>query len=188
MATKLDESISRVALSLGNGNWATMMPVAAEIAGGLSPKDLGKLPDRWYPEISANKAGAPELKDSWDHLWFEAITEILAQRGAEGVPGLLELMDRNDSTYHEFVIVRLLRLVADGVEASTVMDRVRQRLETLRLPWVRFVIQEIEAWEPADPRPLELLLPLTGMVIPGSDGDTLATHMRSMGPDRRAQS
>lgn len=186
MATKLDQSIVRVAVALGTGRWSVMTPVAIEIAGGMSAKDLLKLPDRWYPAMSAAKANAPDLKDEWEHLWFEAIAEILAQKGRAGLPGLLELMDRNECTYHQFVIVRLLRLVAEGCEPDMVLARVRSRLETLRLPWVRFVVQEVEAWEPRDPRPLQLLRTIADIEIPGGEGDTIATHMRTMGPDRRA--
>ncbi|MBS0266317.1 MAG: hypothetical protein JSS02_30585 [Planctomycetes bacterium] len=189
MATKLDQAIARVAVALGTGNWSTMTVAAAEVAAGLSAKDLQKLPDKWYPAISAAKAGVPDLKDvGWDHFWFEAITEILAQKKQEGLPGLLELMDRQECTYHQFPVVRLLRLAADGCEPEMVLARVRSRLETLRLPWVRFVVQEIEAWQPVDPRPLQLLLPLANIAIPGGEGDTLATCMKSMTTDRRSLS
>ena len=189
MATKLDQAIARVAVALGTGHWSAMTPAAIEVAGILSAKDLLKLPDKWSPAISAAKAGVPELKDvGWDHFWFEAITEILAQKKHDGLAGLLELMDRNECTYHQFAIVRLLRLAADGCEPDMVLARVRARLETLRLPWVRFVVQEAEAWEPCDARPLELLLTMADIAIPGGDGETIASCRRTTTPDRRAMS
>jgi len=187
MASNLDESICKVAIALGNGRWAAMTPVAMNEARAITPKEIVKLPDRWYPAISAKKAQVPELVDSWDHLWFEAVAEILFQCSRDGLPGLITLMDRNECTYHQYVVVRLLRLAADGVETDLILDRVRGRLETLRLPWSRFVVQETEAWKPVDARPLALLMTMSGIEIPGSDGDTIAMHMRSMGPDRRAQ-
>ena len=68
MATKLDQSIARVAVALGTGRWAAMTPEAIEVAGGLSDKDLLKLPERWGPSLSAAKANVPDLKDEWEHL------------------------------------------------------------------------------------------------------------------------
>jgi hypothetical protein len=164
-----------------------MMPMAVDEASKIKPKDVAKLPDRWYPSIGAGLAGVPELKDGWDHLWFEAVSEILCQSGEAGLTGLLVLMDRDECTYHQYVIVRLLRLAADGVDSEMILGRVRGRLESLRLPWVRFVIQEIEAWKPVDPRPFTLLESMSAIAIPGSDGDTIAVHMNTTGPDRRAQ-
>jgi hypothetical protein len=185
MASKLDQAIGSVAVALGKGRWAAMTPMAIDEARKLTPKDVAKLPDRWYPSIGAGRAGVPDLKDGWDHLWFEAVTEILSQSGEAGLTGLLVLMDRNESTYHQYVIVRLLRLAADGVEPDMILARVRTRLETLRLPWARFVVQEIEAWKPVDPRLFNLLESMSAIEIPGSDGDTIAMHMP--GPDRRAE-
>jgi hypothetical protein len=187
MASKLDQAIGNVAIALGQGHWARMMPMAIDAAHKLTPHDVAKLPDRWHPSMGAGRAGAPELKDGWDHLWFEAVSEILSQSGEAGLEGLLVLMDRNESTYHQYVIVRLLRLAADGVEPDMILDRVRSRLETLRLPGARFVVQEVEAWKPVDPRPFTLLESMSAIEIPGSDGDTISTHMNTTGPDRRAE-
>ena len=163
-----------------------MLPAAADVATSLKPNEIEKLPDRWSPGVSARKANAAEWKDSWEYLWFEAITETLAQSGTKGIPGLITLMNRDECTYQWYPIVRLLRLAADGVEADAILEQVRQRLETLRLPFARHVVQEAEAWTPVDPRPLELLLTMADIEIPGSDGDTLAAHRNTLGFDQRA--
>ena len=77
MATKLDQAIVRVAIAAGTRDRSAMDRAAAEIAPGLPAKDLAKLPARWFPTVSAAKSGAPELKDQWAYLWFEALTELL---------------------------------------------------------------------------------------------------------------
>jgi hypothetical protein len=41
---------------------------------------------------------------------------------------LLTLLDRDDSTYHAYLIVRLLRLAADGLEPEATLNGIRTRL------------------------------------------------------------
>jgi hypothetical protein len=48
------------------------------------------------------------------------------------------------------------------------------------------VVQEVEAWEPRDPRPLQILMTKSEMEISGGEGDTIATLTRTTNPDRRA--
>lgn len=188
MAARLDESIAMVAAALGTGRWSAMSAAASRVAATLSDVELGKLPDRWSPTVSAKKAGAADLKDEWEQLWFEAMTELLYQRRRDGLSGLLELLERDEATYHGPVVSRLLRLAADGHEPEPILERVRERLARLRLPWVRHVVQEVEAWEPMDPRPLALLATMFPIQIPGGEGDTIGDHVRTLGPDRRAES
>jgi hypothetical protein len=133
--------------------------------------------------LSSRKAGAADLNDSWDHLWFEALAELLYQRREEGLPGLLTLMDRDDSTYHHFVIVRLLRLAADGPDRDAILDRIRRRLTTLQHVWTRSSVREVVYWKPDDPRPAELLGEMADIVVPRSDGDTVGTYLREMGEE-----
>jgi hypothetical protein len=170
MASKLDEGIARLAVVIGGRDRAEMDRVAAEVMAALKPKDLAKFPDRWYPAFSAKKAGSPELHDSWDHLWFEALTELLYQR-------------KDDSTYHQFVLVRLLRFAADGVEPETILSRVRARLETLHYTKTRESVREVTYWKLTDPRPVELLRRMADVVCPRSDGDTVGLYLTEMGEE-----
>lgn len=180
MASKLDQAVAQVAMVISKRDPASMSRAASEVASQLSPSDLAKLPDRWAPPFSAKKAGAPELKDSWELLWFEALAEILLQKKHEGLPGLFLLAERNDSTYHQFVIVRLLQLAADGVEKEEILIRVRRRLATLQHVWTIQSVREIVYWTQVDQRPLELLVPMSDIVLPNMDGDTVGTIIDRM--------
>jgi hypothetical protein len=181
MASKLDEGIARVAIVIADRDRAATGRVATEVAAKLSEKDVAKMPDRWYPAIGARKAGAPELLDGWSHLWFEALTEVLFQKKA--LPELLTLMDRDDSTYHQYAIVRLLRLAADGLESSMILDRVRARLTTLQHVWTRASVREVVYWKADDSRPVELLQQMADIVVPRSDGDTVGMYLEQMGEE-----
>ena len=180
MACKLDLAIAQVAVALGQGGNVGMLTAAAAAAPQLTAKDLDKLPDRWAPAFSAKKAGEPELGDSWDVLWFEALAELLVQRKLEGLPGLLILAERDDSTYHQFVLVRLLRLAADGLEKDEILQRFRKRLATLHYVKTRESVREIVYWQQIDSRPLELLKSMAEIVVPNSDGDTVGTYIAQM--------
>ena len=181
MASKLDQAIARVAIASGREGKAEMMTVAAEVAATLPLKDIAKIPDRWYAAFSAKKAGASELQDPWHHLWFEALTEILVQKKQDGLPGLFILAERSDSTYHQFVIVRLLRLAAEGIETESILARLRQRLGTMHCTETRSSVREIVYWKQVDPKPLELLVPMSEIVCPNSDGDTVGLYIEQMG-------
>jgi hypothetical protein len=183
MASKVDENIARVAVAIGSRDHSEMDRVAAEVASTLKPKDLEKLPEKWYPVVGAKKANAPELLDSWCHLWFEATAELLYQKKAEGLAGLLVLMDRNECTYHSFVIVRLLRLAADGVDRETILERIRTRLTTLHCVQTRSSVREVTYFKMTDPRPLELLWQMADIVAPNSDGDTVGLYLEQMGEE-----
>jgi hypothetical protein len=183
MASKLDERIARLAIVIDGRDRAAMDREAAALAGQLSPKDVAKLPDRWYPALGAVKAGVSGLTDSWAHLWFEAVAELLYQKRERGLPGLLALMDRDDSTYHQYVIVRLLRLAADGPDRDAILGRVRHRLTSLQHVWTRSSVREVVYWRPDDPRPSELMGGMADIVVPRSDGDTVGTYLREMGEE-----
>jgi hypothetical protein len=177
MASRLDHTIAKVAIANGGWDRPKMIAAAVEAAGSVTPKDLAKLPDRWYPALSARLAGAPDLDDAWQHLWFEALAEILFQKGAEGLPALLILWEREDSTYWNLILIRLLRLAADGVESDLILSRVRFRLESLHYVQTRLSVREVMEWQGDDPRPLELLRPMAGIEVPNSDGDTVRTYI-----------
>ena len=102
------------------------------------------------------------------------------QRGAEGLPGLWELCERNDSTYQQFVLVRLLRLAADGLEPDAILKRIQARLATLHYVKTRESVREIVYWQQIDARPLELLRPLAALEVPNSDGDTIGLYLAQM--------
>lgn len=178
MASKLDSAIVRVAIVIANQPREAMKSAAADAAGAVKPRELAKLPDRWYPMVSTKTAEVPELDDSWDRLWFEAVAEILCQKQHEGVPGLLVLWERDDSTYHELVLIRLLRLAADQVDADLVLSRVRARFETLHYRKTYESVHEVANWLGEDRRPLALLEPMSEIVIPNSDGDTLGKYIQ----------
>ncbi|CAN5550738.1 hypothetical protein BH10PLA2_BH10PLA2_30090 [soil metagenome] len=180
MATKLAQLIAEVAIAVGSRDRAAMVKTASAAASQLSEKDLVKLPDLWFPTISAKKVGAPELKEFWDLSWFEAMTELLLQKGREGLPGLFVLAERDDSTYHHFVFVRLLRSAADGIDTEATLTRVRQRLTTLQHVWTIGSVREIVYWTQVDSRPFELLKPMSDVVLPRMDGDTVGVIIQRM--------
>ena len=92
-------------------------------------------------------------------------------------------MDRDDSTYHQYVIVRLLRLAADGVEPEGILARIRTRLESLHYGKTRESVREVTYWKMTDPRPVELLRRMADVVRPRSDGDTVGLYLRQMGEE-----
>jgi hypothetical protein len=180
MATKLAHRIADVAIAVGARDIELMSKRAEYVASELSGNDLAKLPDLWYPTLSAKKAGAPELKESWDLSWFEAITEVLLQKGLEGLPGLFVLAERDDSTYHHLVFVRLLRSAAAGIDAIEILARVRRRLATLQHVWTIESVRTIVYWTEVDRRPLELLKAMSDVVLPRTDGDTVGVIIERM--------
>src|SRR5262245_37827699 len=121
MASKLDETIANVALVVAKPDASRMIAAAAAAAPKVSAADAAKLPERWYPKVTSKAAGAPELRDSWARLWFEAIAEILCQKGADGLPALYELLERDGSTYHEIV----------GLERKAIITKLKARLPSL---------------------------------------------------------
>ena len=116
-------------------------------------------------------------------MWFEALAEVLIQCGRAGLPGLLGLMERDDCTYHHFVIVRVLRLAADGIDRDELLERGRRRFETLQHVWTRASVNEVKNWMMIDRRPLELLQPMARIVVPRTDGETIGTYLGVMGPE-----
>lgn len=129
MATKLDQTIAKVAVAYGRLGRAALVKTASAEAKSIGAKDLVKLPDRDEGKLSAKLAGAPELDDPWHHLWFEAVVEMLLQRKSEGLAGLLILWERDEFTYPEYVLPALLRLAADGVDQKQIVERARERLK-----------------------------------------------------------
>ena len=180
---KLDEGVARVAVVIGGRDRAEMDRVAAEVAGTCRRRSWRRSRTAGIRRSAPNKAGSPDLSDSWPHLWFEALTELLYQRKADGLPLLLTLMDRDDSTYHQYVIVRLLRLAADGVEPEAILARIRTRLESLHYGKTRESVREVTYWKMTDPRPVELLRRMADVVCARSDGDTVGLYLRQMGEE-----
>ena len=177
MATKLDQTIAKVAIAYGRHGRAALVKTASVETKSISAKDLAKLPDRDYGKLSAKLAGAPDLHDPWHHLFFEAIVELLLQRKSEGLPGLLILWELDTFSYPEYVLPALFRLAAEGVDQELIMERVRERLKTLHYITTRSGVREVISWSSEYPKIRVLLELMSIIVLPYSDGDTIGTYI-----------
>jgi hypothetical protein len=178
MASKLDQMIAKVALEVPGPDPAKMIAAAAEVAPNVTPADSAKLPERWYPKISSKAAGAPQLRDAWPRAWFAALVEVLCQKGAVGLPPLFELLERDGATYHEMVVLRLLRMAAAGLERDAILARLKASLPTLHRTQVYASVREVVFWSEQDPQPLELLRPLAKLKVKNAEGDTVGTYIK----------
>jgi hypothetical protein len=66
MPKKLEELITQVVIEAGSDDGCSSIPseliaAAAKAASLLTPADVAKMPDIWYPTQSAKKTGAPKL-------------------------------------------------------------------------------------------------------------------------------
>jgi len=184
MASKLDHAIARVAIVVASWDQAAMKTVAAEEGASVTPKELAKLPDRWYPAVSAKGAGVPEHHESWQRYWFEAVAEILVQKKHDGMPGLLTFWERDEASDHDLILVRLLRLAADNVGRDEILDRVAVRFETLHYTKTYTAVRKVVNWTSEDSNLLALIEPMANIVIPRSDGDTLGKYINQMCGER----
>jgi hypothetical protein len=178
LPTKLDEMIAKVALAAAGADPDRMMAAAAEIAPKITREDAAKLPERWSPKITSKAAGVPHFRDSWPRAWFEALVEILFQKGAIGLPALLELLDREGATYHENVVLRLLRLAASGVERDMILAKLKSRLPALHQTQVYACVREVVFWSERDPMVLELLRPMAELKVKNAEGATVGTYIK----------
>lgn len=53
VASKLDNAIATVAIAVASGDRSAMMAANAQAADGIKSKELAKLPDQWFPAVSA---------------------------------------------------------------------------------------------------------------------------------------
>lgn len=177
MPTKLDLEIGKVAAVVTTYDRAKMIEAAQTAAEAVKDKDLVKFPDRWYPNVSAKTMGLPDFSDTWHRFWFEAMAEILCQKKQLGLPQLLIYWERDDASDHDMILIRLLRLAADGIETELILDRVRKRLATLHYSKSYTAINEVVRWMSFDRRPLELLRPMADVEVPYSDGDKVGMYI-----------
>jgi hypothetical protein len=190
MPTKLDSSIARVVVQAGDDDGCSSVPAelvaaATRLTPQLTPEDLAKFPKLWYPPLSAKTAGAPKLKEGWERLWFEALTEILYQLGEAGLPILWELFDENQKTYHGFVLVRLLRFAAAGVRKKEIVDRVKARLPELPHPAGPQAVDEVMLWASyGDMRLSKLLKTLAKVKVKGIGEETVGSVMKEWAESR----
>ncbi|MEZ6143388.1 MAG: hypothetical protein R3B84_22705 [Zavarzinella sp.] len=177
---KLDDQIAQVAVALGTMPREEAEQTAKRIAKLFSRKEIEKLPERWSASVSAKKAGTPDLKDNWDLLWFEAITELLFQLQLEGLAGLTMLLERESETYHQYVVRELLRLAAEDIERDQIMLLLHQRFQTLQYVKTRECVREVTYWQKIHSKPLELLHHFKEIECPCSDGDTIALYLEQI--------
>jgi hypothetical protein len=178
VASKLDEMIAKVAVEAAGTDPGKMIASAREAAPQVTAEEAAKLPERWYPKVTSKTAGAPHLRDSWPRAWFEAVVEILWQKGKEALPPLLELLQRDGSTYHEMVILRLLRMAAAGVERKAILDKLKARLPTLHRTQVYAAVRDVVFWSERDPEPLVQLRPMAKVKVKDAEGDTIGTYIK----------
>jgi hypothetical protein len=177
MATKLDQLVAKVALEAAGADPARVMAMAKEIAPKVSAEEAAKLPGRWHPRITSKAAGAPQLRDAWPRAWFEAVAEVLCQKGDVGLPALFELLDRDTATYHEMVVLRLLRMAAAGLERLAIVAKLKARLPALHQTQVYASVREAVYWSECDPEPLRLLRPLASLRVKNAEGATVGSYI-----------
>jgi hypothetical protein len=178
VASKLDTLIAQVALAVPDPDPTKMMAVAAEVATQVSAAEAAKLPARWHPKITSKAAGAPQFRDSWPRAWFCAVTEVLCQKGTEGLPALVELLERDTSSYHDMVVLRLLRLAALGADRDKILDKLKARLPSLHQTQVYASVREVVFWSEREPEPLELLRHLAKLKVKNAEGATVGTYIK----------
>jgi hypothetical protein len=178
MASQLDTLIASVAVTAGREGRPALVAAATAAAASLKPKDLAKLPGRQHNQISPATADAMDLQSTWHRHWQEAIAEILVQSKAPGLPPLLELWDLETDAAQDLILVRLLRLAADGIEPAHILTRVKSRLTTLHHTKVRASVQQVLNWSFTHPKALELLKSISK--TPLSNGQPLAQQLRQL--------
>lgn len=178
MATKLDQMIATVAIEAAGPDPDKMIAAASEIAPKVTPADAAKLPKRWYPKVSSTSAGAPQFRNSWPRAWFEALVEVLCQKGAAGLPSLYELLERDGATYHEMVVIRLLRMAAKGLERDAILSRIEARLPALHETDVLACVRETVFWSEREPRVLDVLRPMAKVKVKNGEGTTVGDYIK----------
>lgn len=184
MPTKLEELIAHVAIKAAADDGCSSIPseliaAAAKVVPLLTPADVAKFPNLWYPPLSAKAAGAPKLKDGWERLWFEALVEILYQADSVGLPVLFELLERDTKTYQALVVVRLLRLAAGNVRRKEILDKVKARLPEMGRREGPESVEETMLWAArGDQRLTKLLRSMAKLKLKGIGEETVGSVMK----------
>lgn len=162
-----------------------MIAAAVRVVPQLKPDDFAKFPDAWYPLISAKAVGAVRLKEGWGRLWFEALVEILYQSGTDGHPPLFDLWARDEKTYHGFVLVRLLRLAANGVRKKEILDMVKSRLPELAHRAGPECVEEVMLWASrGDDRLFKILKSMSKLKVKGIGDESVGSVMKEWADSR----
>ncbi|HEY0984685.1 hypothetical protein [Schlesneria sp. T3-172] len=184
MSATLKERIAQVVVQAGDDDGCSSIPseliaAAAKLAMQLTPEDLSRFPEWWYPPLSAKSAGALKWKEGWERLWFEALVEILYQSGESGLPVLFEFLDRDLKTYHGMVVVRLLRFAANGTRKKEILDRLKTRLPALNHPAGTESVDEVMLWASyGDSRLTKLLRSMSKLSLKGIGQVTVGSAMK----------
>ncbi len=184
MPKKLEELIAQVVIQAGADDGCSSIPseliaAATKVAPLLTPADMAKFPDLWYPTLSAKTAGAPKLKDGWGRLWFEALVEILYQAGPVGLPVLLELLERDAKTYPALVVVRLLRLAAGNTQKKKILDKVKTKLSEMACRQGPESVEETMLWAArGEQRLTKLLRSMAKVKLKGIGEETVGSVMK----------
>jgi hypothetical protein len=189
MPEKLEELITQVVIAAADNGGSSipseLIAAAAKVAPLLTPADVAKFPNLWYPPLSAKAAGAPKLKDGWGRLWFEALVEVLYQAGSVGLPALFELLERDTKTYHALVVVRLLRLAAAGLQKKEILDKVKARLPEMGHGEGPESVQEVMLWAArGDQRLSKLLRAMAKLKLKGLGDETIGSVMKEWAQSR----
>lgn len=191
MGTKLEQLIANIAVQAGDVDDgcstipAELVAAAAKAAPLLTPEDTAKLPDLWYPAMSAKKAGAPKLNEGWGRIWFESLVEVLYQAGPIGLPALFELWERETKTYHGFVLVRLLRHAANGVKKKEILAKVKSRLPEIGSLGGPQCVEETLLWASrGEPRLTKMLRPMKQLKLKGIGVETVDSVMKEWAESR----
>jgi hypothetical protein len=190
MPVKLEELITQVVTKAAADNGCESIPseliaAATRVAPLVTPADVAKAPNLWYPPLSAKAARAPELKDGWGRLWFEALVEVLYQAGAVGLPALFELLERDAESYPALVVVRLLRLAANDVRKKEILDKVKARLPELGHGEGPECIQEVMVWAAhGDQRLTKSLRSMAKLKLKGIGEETVGSVMKEWAESR----
>ena len=190
MAQKIEELITQIVIAAAADNGCESIPseliaAAAKIAPALTPADVAKFPNLWYPPRSAKAAGAPKLKEGWGRLWFETLVEVLCQTGLVGLPALFELLERETKTYHALVVVRLLRLAAADVCKKEILDKVKAKLPELEHEQGCQCVREVMLWATrGDQRLTRILRSMAKLKLKGIGEPTVDSVMKEWAESR----
>ena len=190
MPTKLEVLITQVVIKAAADDGCSsisseLIAAAAKVALLLTPEDVAKFPNLWFPPFSAKAAGAPKLKDGWGRLWFEALVEVLYQTGSVGLPALFELLERDTKTHHALVVVRLLRLAAAHMQKKEILDKVKARLPELGHGEGPQSVHEVMDWAAnGDQRLTKLLRSMAKLKLKGIGEETVGSVMKEWAESR----
>jgi hypothetical protein len=173
MPTKLDQTIARVAVAYGRSNSRlTLTATAGYEVASIAEGDWPKLPDR-HSKCSAKQAGAADLSDGWDVIWFHAVLELLLAGGERGKPGLKILWERDTFSYPHLVFPALLRVIVRDGDDDGWSEMISRRLMALNYPFVFQAVSETLHQAAGEPGLSDLLGRFAAIEVTNGDGETI---------------